>query len=209
MAIPNQITDGSFTTAVQNGPATWRRPFQDRGDTISFEYLAMFQQDQASYLPTNNSLNLVTGYEVAQSISTARGLAYLVEETEPRHVGSGILEFQRTYASLPRTRYEEGTVGYTQQYYDFTPAIETAVYTLNARIKYEYFLTRPSVLYARKVAIFFDTLYFIGDWTSATAGTEVVDGIEFLGEDSETTVYRGIFFQRKSILVTVNYTEYV
>lgn len=205
MAIPNQITDGSFATAVQNGPATWSRPFENVGDTQSFEYTAIFRQDASTYTPFSNSLNLVTLMELPVSITTSKGVAYLVSESETRSIECGLLEFSRTYASLPRTRYEHGTTIYSQQFYTATPEIEAIPLTLNARFKYEYSLTPPAQLYTNKVGVAFDTLYTYGDWT-ATTGTPVADGVEFLSEDSETTIYRGVFFQRKSVLATIAFT---
>lgn len=203
MAIPHQITDGSFATAVQNGPGTWSLPFQDKGDTQSFEYKAMFRQDQSTYVPLQNSYNAYTGREYLSSIVTARGVAYLVSESDTRAIGNGLLEFERTYASLPRTRYEGGSLPYSLQNLQESPAeVQNLILTLNSRIKYEYFLTQPDVLVAQRVEVVFGSVVTFGGW----AIDSIPEGSEFLAEDSETTIYKG-FFQRRSILVTAPETS--
>jgi hypothetical protein len=210
MAIPSQITDGSFSTAVQHGPATWSLPFQDRGDTQSFEYRAVFRQDQSTYTPLRNSYNPFTGYEYLSSIVTARGVAYLVAEGDTRSIGNGILEFERTYASLPRTRKEGTSITYPLQFLATPastdvdippdkPSVEELPLTLNATTTYEYFLTVPDVLYAPKVFVVFGSVWYFGDFSAAA----IDPGSEILAENSETTIYKPGMWQRKSIRIVL------
>lgn len=214
MSVPNRIRDGDFTIAQQNGPATWTLPFQSKGDTQTFEYKAKFRQYAANYTPLKNPLNglvspPITPHETIQTISLTRGgvsvTAYLVEEGETTDVGCGILEFTRIYSSLPSTRTEQSTITYPFQFisttlsYDWTtppvaPEVQELPITVNADVVYEYSLAKPSIIYAPKVFSVFGRLVYIGAPTPLGAGY-------FVAEDSAIELYRGFFYQRKSVYV--------
>ena len=213
MSVPKQINDGDWTVATQTGPGWWTLPFQSKGDTQSFEYQAKFRQAAANYVPLKNELNGLitpptTPHEIIQTITTARGTAYLVDESETTDVGCGILEFTRTYASLPNTRTEQSTITYPFQFisttatFDWTsppvaPEVAELPLLVNADIVYEYSLAKPSIIYAPKVFSVFNKLVYIG--TYVPLGTNY-----FVAEDSAIELYRGFFYQRKTIYVNWN-----
>ena len=208
MSVPNQINDGNWTVATQTGPGWWSLPFQANGDTRSFEYHAKFRQAAANYTPMSNStlaynVPPLTGKESITGITTSRGVAYLVEESETSDVGCGILEFTRTYASLPVTRTEQSTITYPFQFvstsgtYSWTtppaePTVAELPLVVNANVVYEYSLSMQSVIRAPKVFSIFGTLLYIG--TPAT-------GTFFVAEDSAIKLYRGYFYERRTVYV--------
>ena len=215
MSVPNQIRDGDWTVATQDGPATWSLPFQSKGDTQSFEYKAKFMQYAANYTPLKNSLAPfntppTTNHEQLSTITVTRGgvpvTAYLIDESDTTDEGCGILSFTRTYASLPSTRTEQSTITYPFQFvsttlsYDWTsppvaPEVAELPVTVNADIVYEYSLTKPSIIYAPKVFSVFGRLVYIGSPTPLGAGY-------FVAEDSAIELYRGFFYQRKAVYVS-------
>lgn len=216
MSVPNQIRDGDFTIAQQNGPAWWTLPFQQNGDTQSFEYHAKFRQYAANYTPLKNNKNPfspppITNKETLSTISVNRGgvsvTAYLVEESETTDVGCGILEFTRTYASLPETRTEQTTITYPFQFVSTNatiswdnpppePTVAEVPIVVNADVVYEYSLgpAKPDILYAPKVFSVFGTLLYIG--TYLPLGTTY-----FVAEDSAIKLYRGFFYERRTVYV--------
>ena len=215
MSVPNQINDGNWTVATQTGPGWWTLPFVSKGDTPSFEYHAKFRQAAANYTPLKNSLAPfntppTTNHELLSTLVVSRGgvsvTTYLVDESETSDVGCGILEFTRTYASLPTTRTEQSTITYPFQFvsttlsYDWTsppvaPEVAELPITVNADVVYEDSLTKPSITYAPKVFSVFGRLVYIGSPTPLGAGY-------FVAEDSAIELYRGFFYQRKSVYVS-------
>ena len=211
MSVPNQIRDGDWTIAQQDGPATWSLPFQSKGDTQSFEYKAKFKQYAANYTPLKNPLNglvtpPITPHETIQTISVTRGsasvTAYLVEESDTTDEGCGILSFTRTYASLPSTRTEQSTLTYPFQFisttltFDWTsppvaPEVAELPLLVNADIVYEYSLEKPAITYAPKVYSVFNKLVYVG--TYVPLGSNY-----FVAEDSAIELYRGFFYQKRT-----------
>ena len=182
-----------------------------RGDTQSFEYHAKFRQAAASYTPIKNLLlptnpPPIQNHEVITSITTSRGVAYLVEESETTDVGCGILEFTRTYASIPATRTEQSTITYPFQFvsttatYDWAnpppfPEVAELPLLVNATIVYEYSLNPLAIIYAPKVFSVFGRLVYIGSPSPLETGY-------FVAEDSAIELYRGFFYQRRSVYVS-------
>ena len=207
MSVPNQINDGNWTVATQTGPGWWTLPFVDKGDTQSFEYHAKFRQAAANYTPLLNTSGVyapppLTPREATTTITTARGTAYLVDESQTSDVGCGILEFTRTYASLPVRRTEGSTITYAVQFvssggFSFTgppplPEIAELPLTMNADIVYEYSIAKPDVIISPRVVSIFGTLLYLGDWVQPVANDYVV------AEDSAISIYRGYFYQRRT-----------
>jgi hypothetical protein len=203
MPVPNFIYDGDMTIATQDGAGTWVLPFEGVGDTQSFEYIAYFTQLAANYLPLRNAIQPLGGYEVMQTIVTARGTAYLVEESDINYIAPGLIRFKRRYVSLPVTRYEGNSFVYPIQFLSTTatyvwdsppaePTVAELPLTINGRIKYEYSLTKPDVIYAPKVAVVFGTTLTFGGWGA------LVDGQEYAAFDSEISIYVGGIWQRKT-----------
>lgn len=210
MSVPSFIDDGNFSTAQQNGPGWWTLPFMNRGDSRTFEFHAKFRQSAASYVPYENQMAGVLNTppplivrENPQWIQTARGKAYLVEESETTDVGCGILEFTRTYAGLPEARTEFSSIVYPFQFpsnsasYDWTvppagPEVAELPIRVQASIVFEYSLTPLPVIRAPKVFTVFNTFVYIG--------TPPENGF-FVAEDSENSIYRGYFYERKTAYV--------
>ena len=87
MSVPNRIFDGDLTVATQDGPGWFVHPFQDVGDTQSWEWHAMFTQRADSFQPFQNASVLFPGVipnvELMATIPTVKGVGYLVHEDEP------------------------------------------------------------------------------------------------------------------------------
>lgn len=207
MPVPTYIYDGDLTAARERGPIEWHEPFRDKGDTSSYEVRQKYWQLAGYYRPTVNPVNGFNRYETMVTYSTPRGTAYLVEESDATHVEPGILEFTRTYASIPRTRYEKGSIVYSQQFestnvtYGFEnppggTEVEEIPQSVNAAVKYEYGLTEFSQLYTPKVYVLFGRRLTSSGYVAPTAG------VEFLAEDSTQGIYKGGIFFRRSVLAT-------
>jgi len=177
MSTPSRIYDGDLTQATQDGPGWFTRPFQDQGDTQSWEWHAWFTQRADYYTGFSNTRSYYPGFvpnvEQMYSTVTSKGVGYLVHEDEPSEVNNtGWLRFKRTYAGLPATRYEGCEIAYafqlqsTSASYTWTtppaqPEVAEWPMTLAGYRKYEYFISQwPAVLIAPKVtAINYTFLY--------------------------------------------------
>jgi hypothetical protein len=203
MSVPSFIDDGNFSTAQQNGPGWWTLPFMNRGDSRTFEFHAKFRQSAASYVPYENQLAGVLNTppplivrENPQWIQTARGKAYLVEESETSDVGCGILEFTRTYAGLPETRTEPSSIVYPFQFIKEGgtegPEVAEMPIPVQAFMVFEYSLQPLPVIRAPRVFQVFNSLKYIL--------TPPENGF-FVARDSENSLHRGYFYERKTCYV--------
>lgn len=189
--IPKFIDDGSFTSAVQDGPDRWRYPFFDRGDQASFECLRSFviREDQYS------APALMIGF------ITRLGLAYLVEEGETQDVEGGLVRVQRTLASVPQTRDEPATYVQTIQHartVDSVNEIVETTATVSATVRYEYGLNPFRPLIAPKVSLVFGEFVYRGGLT----GTNKPRDTDPL-EDSEVGIYKGRIYYRRTIYLNI------
>lgn len=178
MPIPTMLSDGNHTRELLvSQERTF--PFAGRGDGFSFEYTLKYQVDKDSFYRQG-----------LMSVKVFRpGRAYLVDHSPVRDIGKGIVEFERIYASVPRTRTEYTTIAYTQQYYNLTPEIFDVTFTMPGWYVYEYFTTRPEPLIKPRVYIVGNVLKSIGGAPSSS-GTRIA-------EDSEVGIYKaGIFYRR-------------
>lgn len=203
MKIPRYFNDGDYKKTQQVGCDEISMPFSDVGDHGSYEITRTYRVAQGSYRPEQAMARIVI----------SSGLAYLVNESEARNIGNGILEFTRTYATIPVTRnWESTTIAYTRQYpstsasYDWTtapptPEITEVTVPMSARLIYEYSLTRFEPIIAPRVEVIFGSVVSFGGW-----GT-LVEGQYYAAEDSKTDVYKGRIYYRRTI--AIKWTNFV
>ena len=209
---PSRIFDGDLTAITQDGPGWFTLPFEDVGDTQSFEFHAYYTQRAEYFTGLKNTTSYYPGFvpsiELMQSISTARGTAYLVHEDEPQEVNNtGLLRFKRTWASIPITRYEGTDLVYSRQFlsigaeYSWTtppplPEVGEWPVPLKGYRKYEYFLdVYPDILYAPRVNVMFGTVLYIPN--SASFPPDYSQ--PFIAQDSKIRIYKGGIVERMTL----------
>lgn len=198
MSVPNGYDDGNFALALQNGCQEYTLPFFDKGDDKSFEISVTRRVAAASF--TRPEL-------MSKIIHPKMGIAFLVEMTSPRAVGNGLIEWQETYASIPQTRYEASSIIYPMQFlslstsYDWdtvpaAPQVQELPVPMSCTVKYEYFIKKPEIQIAPRVAVLYNTVVAFGGW-----GT-LIPGKEYLAQDAEISIYKGEIFQRRGVYIT-------
>ena len=197
MSVPKYLNDGNYRLTQQVGCDEISLPFSDVGDHSSVEIKRTYRVAQGSYIP---ALPM-------SRISIASGFAYLVNESEASNIGLGILEFTRTYASIPITRnWENTTIAYSKQYvstsasYDWTtpppaPEITEITYSTPGRVFYEFSLTPFDPLIAPRVAVLFGSVVAFGGWGL------LQEGQFYPAEDSEVGIYKGKIYYRRTVAV--------
>jgi len=210
MSTPNRVLVGTLSSVTFDGPGRFVRPFQDRGDTQSFEWHIDCYQLAANFTPFQNarfySPGFVSPVENMQYVTTSLGVAYLVHEDQPEYTAcKGWLKFRRVYASLPITRQEGTSVVHSFQFYSTSasydwenppPAPEVAEWPLvcSGYYLYEYFLSVwPEPLRAPKITSLFGFLLMTNQVPPNT-GT-------FVSKDSEISIYKGSIIERKTLYV--------
>jgi len=193
MAVPIIVDDGDFDIPQQNGADEYSLPFFDRGDGVSWEVKRKMRVASASYIRP----------KLMRKVKTKFGNAYLVEASDPSEAGNALVEWTETFASLPETRTEGGSIAYsvqflsTQAVYDFadapaSPEVSEMPLTLACDFVWEYFLDRPAPLISPRVAVINGTIFRLGDFGTFIAGNPVV------AEDSEVGIYKGGIYYRKT-----------
>lgn len=198
---------GNLSAITQDGPGWFTRPFQDRGDTQTWEYHAYFTQLASSYVSFANFRNFWASYipyvENMETLATALGVGYLVHEDEAQEMTcKGWLRFKRTYAGVPNTRYEACEVPYSFPIVNTVVGVGTTSYevqewpmTLEGYRKYEYYVSSyPEVLQAAAANVIFNVLYLKGDYNRANT-----PGVAYLAQDSKISIYKGAFAERMSL----------
>lgn len=200
--VPFRVNDGDFTIplVIKDG---YSFPFFDRGDPVSFEYRKTEHFDKGSIPRRPN---------VMDAIKTAFGAAYLVELGDLDDQGDGIFEQQSTWASIPATRTESGTICYTAQYTqasrdgqggNFYPVnfdIAEVTFPITADILFEYFAnTKPEPFIKSRLISIFSLVYSIGGPPPPQGRT--------VAEDSDVTLYKGRIYCRRTPLVQVPTTK--
>lgn len=94
--------DGDFNTASATGPKMPTYPFSDLGDITTIVYSQPFMQKVTKFKPLARSSRGDFG-------------SYLVDESEPNHVGGEICTFSRTYAMVPLTHNTFSSFVYNYQ----------------------------------------------------------------------------------------------
>lgn len=198
MPVPRYIDDGNFAKAMPNGAPDFSLPFSNVGDNTSFEMRQLYRQDARYYRPI----------PIMTTVRTQLGNAYLVAESPTRGIGNGLLEFYRTFASVPITRNWEGTsINYPIQFVQTnagdddnppTYALGEINITLSAQVVWEYFLFKPPIIYAPKAEVLFQTfLYKFGGYGLPRINNVVP------AQDSTVDLYKGLIYYRKTLYVAV------
>lgn len=190
MPTPIYFNDGDYKVERQVGAPILKRPFFDKGDSVSFEYVYTYRVDHRYDKPVKSM----------QKLKTQLGDAYLVEESDRTEIGNGIVEFQRTYASVPQPRVEYGTINFSRQQTINNKLIETQE-TVPAFIHYTFSLKPIKQIDAPR-AVDIDGILF------GKAGFgNFVPGKLVLAEDSEVGTYKGKIFYRRAVYIKwFNYT---
>jgi hypothetical protein len=211
MSVPQQVNDGDYSVAQQDGPWRFSFPFQtSRNDGVSFEAHRTMIQDQASY----------TGPAGLMSIqATQKGDAYMVESSPTVYLVGGLLQWEETYASIPQTQTVNSSIVYTYQFC-FTPANYSPSFdgvfplpdppelgditkSMAATTTYTYGLTAFTPIDAPRVVVLFGRfIYYFGGWGTFASGQSV------LAEDSVDEVYKaGIHMQKQIKIMIPSYTQ--
>lgn len=207
MGVPAYIDDGNYADVLQVGSDQFKLPFFDRGDGKSFEIVRSYRVSAAKYkIPLS-----------MERISTVHGFVYRVESSDPREIGNGILEYQDTLAVVPAKRLEATTlnfafqflrsqIGYSQGFGPdagdvVAPDVWELPLTVAATVVYEYSLKPLPALLAPRVAVFNGLVVKYGGWGALPANAP------FLGADSETELYKGTMYQRRSLYI--NQPEFI
>lgn len=188
MSNPIYFSDGDYTRELEIGTGEWVTPFSNVGDQKSFEYIATYRIAEPHYKRAKS----------LQKVKLREGYAYMVDESPTSHIGNGIVEYKRTYASIPETRYEYSSISYSRQeaFFDGTdPRIVTITETVPCVILYEYSITPLPVIEAPRIELIDNVFFTFGGW-----GKFVV-GQLYLAQDTEISIYKGGMNCRKSILI--------
>lgn len=231
MSAPRYINDGSFNVAIQNGSTKWNYPFFDRGDSVSFEAIIPYLQDQAYY----NRLPIGTTMTINRP-GTGSTLCYLVDESNTEDVGNGLLSFTRTFASIPVTRLEGGSLSWGMEVgtvlflYGFTGSVASrtmvSVRQWPVQWQFEYYLERPYPILTPRVTqttvdvtdseniTYYDAVYtqqsgnnppiiLSDNFLLFGLGNLIANGTRIAAQDSTVDIYKGNIFVRKTPFVTL------
>jgi len=193
MSSPSYYDDGNFAVAAQNGPWRFAFPFSDHGDATSFTATRAMRRKAQNFVRTS----LMT------SRSFSIGATYLVGISEARDVGCGLLEWEETWASVPVTRTEYGSIAYTLQDLHIISSSDGQSFDLleytstrDARFVFEYSLNQPLPRRLAPVVVVKDqTAYGFGGWGTFPAGAQI------LAQDTQSDIYMGRIYQRKSVFI--------
>lgn len=195
MNVPRIVNDGDFNKEHQVGSDEWKLPFVSVGDNISFELKRKYRVDYRHYRP----------WQRMAKIATLRGTAYLIDESDAQDIGCGLLEYSRTFASLPVTRNEGTSIVYPIQYlirpFPASPYVSEIPLIVSAEKRFEYFTYKPEPQIAPKVAVINELVYIYGGW-----GT-MVNGKQYLANDSTVKIYKAGIYVREGTYITWKYTQ--
>jgi len=200
MSAPRRIDDGRLNIATVIGEPETEFPFAHEGDASAFVVTFKMQQDQAYFRPLAPMSRILTQF----------GTGYLVSGEDTKPIGSGLVEWTRVVASIPRTRTVPGgqvtlniqnlvtTVdgdGFTRY------NIEEMAFPRASRVKWEYSLRSFQPILAPRLVKYttvnsnveIDNIAAVGNWGAFGAGKYV------LADDAETGLYRGLIYYRKSV----------
>mgnify|MGYP003659895185 CR=1 FL=1 len=185
MSNPIYFSDGNYAVEQEQGVGEWTYPFFDKGDGTSFELKLKYRIDSGYYKPS----------KPMERVKTDRGYAYLVEQSEASHIGNGILEYTKTFISIPIARKEYGQINYTAQrilggeLYEFTD-------TRQCLWTFEYSLTPFEPFIAPKVWIVDNVVLTKGGFGTFTAGSP------YIAEDSDCGIYKcGIYYRKTAFII--------
>ena len=210
MSTPNRVLVGTLSSVTFDGPGRFVLPFQDKGDTRTFEWHIDCYQLEVNYTPYTTTTIYNTGFVKQlgqmQGVTTRLGDAYLVHEEQPEYTAcKGWLKFKRVYASIPITRQEGTSAVHSFQFYSTQPgydwespppAPEVAEWPImcSGYYLYEYFVGQwPEPLRAPKITSIFGFLLMTNQVPPNT-GT-------FVSKDSEISIYKSSIIERKTLYV--------
>ncbi len=176
---PFRCDDGNYAIAKEISRDI-SFPFSAVGDNDSFEVKIREEVNKEDF----KKLPLMSKRTFA-----GLGIAYFVTQGDPTDVGSGLYQYDRTWAMTPNTRVEYESASFTLKF--LTPqvgfTIEADFQALTvAEATYEYFNNvKPDVIYAPR-------FYFTGFIP------EIVTV-----QDSEISIYKGKIYQRKTLYANI------
>ena len=215
MNIPRYVNDGNFLVEQQNGPTIFRLPFYDKGDSVSFEATQTFRVQQEFYTPVVVD-TAKTFYQSSSRLSDVNFSgstaisAYSVLETEPEAIGNGLVEYRRTYASVPVTRTEYGSIVYPYQILrtitntedqPFVATVSEIQIPMSCYTKYEYSRSTLTTSQAPQIQVVPSdgvnncVIYYLGGWTNPLSG-------DVLAKGNEVQIYKGKIHVRIGVYVT-------
>jgi hypothetical protein len=92
----NRILDGTFSLESNDGPLVFEQPFE--GDVTSLIARQRVWRDSTFYVK-----------RLLNAAHPTWTTFYLVEETNPVHIGGGIFQYDRIWANIPASRTESET----------------------------------------------------------------------------------------------------
>jgi hypothetical protein len=184
MSVPKYFSDGDYSIPQQQGQLEVSFPFNEKNDPDSFEVVITYRVQKGG----------VPRPRMMHKLRTVYGDCYLVAQSTASSVGNGILEYTRTYASVPRPRTEYITYVHSRQEIINGFLVETQE-EVPAAVVYEYSLRPLPVKVAPKVIVA-DGVYLV----RGGFGT-FVPGKNYLAETTEIGYYKARIWYRKSIFI--------
>lgn len=193
--VPGYVNDGDFTIAQQNGAPVYSFPFAENGDMNTAVVNVSMRAAVEDYEPP---------VPMTSRWFDNLGECYLVNFTNPRMNGQGLLDWEENYANLPITRREFEPVTYTAQQF-IGGTLTSFTDTYDGIIVYEYSLFQPlpQLRYARMIvvnAIGTPTVQIVGDPIPAVPGLA-------LASNSTSKRWMGEIYERKSPLVNFTFPQ--
>lgn len=170
-------------------------------DPVTFSNLHTITYHQrASFYKKASKPGAVAGGMAQGSFNRTVG-GYLVEWGEPKCIGGEVVEFDRTFAEVPKPRFEFESFGANYQSVSDN-TINDVAFTVNSRINFTYFhaLNPFPVARLRYAPRFFmdaGTVQFRGELVDAKADT-------MLGEDETLSRWKGYIWEKKSRIIPVH-----
>jgi len=165
----SRYTDGTWTTAQQDGPKIRTIDPSTRSLIYEQKYLQTAEDWAKLDLDTTNTEG-----------------AFLVHETDPQALDCGILGWTRVFAAVPDNRIEYGEYVHAAQYAVAGELMELSIKT-TAKFAYDYFHTSDptsiELLRAPRAGVSGSVFYVLN-------GPFPEDGTERVAEDSKLTRWR-------------------
>jgi len=192
--VPLHVTDGDYSIPEQVRDWEFEYPFFNEGDDQSYVARRLMRCLSPDY---SNSKSM------ERRSFPNRGYAYLVDIGKANNVDgqSQILEWEETWASIPKTRLTFQTTSYTEQYLKVEggpiyTVIESTKST-TGEVFWEYGLGPFEQLLAPRLVEVGGVIYPQGGWRALQPGSLA------LAEDSDNGLYMGRIYYRKTIRVRI------
>lgn len=195
MNSPVLYDDGSVRLPFQTGATTYASPFAKEGDSVSWIAYATFVQDARFY----------KAKAIGSIVTFPRGAAYLCDISPTSDNGCGELTWQETYAPVPQSRTTYNSTVYTQQFIRVFQPSEGGIAqysvlewtnTRDAKTIYDYSFQKPLPrILAPKAIQQENQIYLEGGFGTFSEGQSI------LARDTESEIWMGLIFVRKSVMV--------